>query len=152
MLLRSLSCWFTGMATDRALQGGSEERQGPEAPNPTEARLDVEERGREPALLLVRGAPVRDLVRPVADQGVDGFEAVGGLQADPQGPEDPEPVQGEGFLESLLQTLHGRFVYEPQFLAEPEERCLGLGVARVRVSVHRERPDRSIVNTKITPS
>ena len=37
-------------------------------------------------------------------------------------------------------------------LAEPEERCLGLGVARVRVSVHRERPDRSIVNTKITPS
>ena len=112
------------------LQRLVEERQGLEALDPAQPRLDVEERGGQPAVFLLRGAPVRDLPGPLADERVDGFEAVRGLQADPQGPKDPEPVQRERLLEPLVEALHGRCIHEAQFLAHPEERRLRLGVAR----------------------
>ena len=93
------------------------------------------EGGGEPALLLVRGAPVVHLVRPLPDERVDGLETVGGLQARPQGPEDAQAVEGEGLLEALVETRDGRLVQEPEFLTAPEEGGLGLGIARPLVGL-----------------
>ena len=67
--------------------------------DPPQARLDEDQRTGHPALFLVRGAPVIHLVGELAELGVQGFQAVGGLEADPQteiGPADGASASPRG--------------------------------------------------------
>ena len=82
-----------------------EQRQRPEAPDPPETRLDVQQGGGEPAPFLVRGAPLIDLPDALLHETVQGLETVGGLQAAPHLREEPEAVKGHGLLQPPRRTF-----------------------------------------------
>lgn len=84
--LRSSQCHFTSQF---GVEGGPQERQRPEPFDPTQPRLDVQEDGGEPALCLVRGTLAIDVIGALPHEGIDRFEAVGGLQAHREGSEYP---------------------------------------------------------------
>lgn len=73
-------------------------------------------------LLLVGRAPVIDLVGDLAELGIERFQAVGGLQADPKRLEETQTMQCERFLEAFVQTGHRRGIEQPQLFAQGEER------------------------------
>ena len=114
-------------------QGLPEQRQRPEALDPPEAGLDVEQGGGKPALLLVRAAPVIDLPHPLFDEAVQGLKAVRRFQTHPELREDPEAVEGQGLLQPLQQTPGGRLVGEPERLVQPEQRGPRFRVDRLLV-------------------
>lgn len=130
MTLRILPPFRRLLFLDLRLQRGPQERECAVPLDPPEARLDIEERRGQPAVLPVRGAPPRDPIGPVAHLGQDGFEAVGGLEAPAHRPEHPQPVQGEGLLAPLVETLHRRLVQEAELGPQLEQRGLRLGIAR----------------------
>ena len=80
---------------DLSLQGRAQQRQMAVAFDPPQARLDEDQRTGHPAVFLVRGAPVIHLVGQLAELGVQGFKAVGGLQADPQSRKEPQAMEGQ---------------------------------------------------------
>jgi len=135
MDLRSSMLSSALLSRDLRLKCSAEKRKRAIPSDPSQPGFDIEEGRGQPAVLLVGRPPGGDLGGPVPDEGVDGFQAVRGLQADPQGPEDAQAVQREGLLEALVETLDGRLVQEAQLLAAAEERRLGLGVARPLVGV-----------------
>jgi hypothetical protein len=73
------------------LQRGPQEQQVPVALDPAQARLNGPQRTGHPARLLVGAAPPIDLggVRP--GLRVERLQAVGGLQADTEGPTQAQP-------------------------------------------------------------
>jgi hypothetical protein len=121
------------LALDLPLQGTAEQRQRAMPPDPPQPRFDVQERRGHPAVLLVGGPPGGDLPRAALHEGVDGLQAVRGLQAGPEGPEDAQAVEGERLLEALVRARDGRLVQEPEFTAQPQQGALRLGVARLLV-------------------
>lgn len=97
------------------LEGSTEKRQMPIALDSAEPRLNVQQGGSHPALLLLTATPEVHLVRPLPDLGHDGgLQAVGGCQAAPQRLDQPQLMQG-------------------QVPAEVLERGPGLGVGRLPV-------------------
>lgn len=86
-------------------------------------------------MLLARGAPARDLVAPLRHEGADGFQAVGGLQALPEGPKHAQAVRVEGFFEPLVEALHGGLIEHPELLATVHKGCLRCGLARALVGL-----------------
>lgn len=130
MRSRNLLLCHSPLASEFDLQGLTEHGQGSKPCDTVQARLDVEERRRQPSALLIGGPPAIDLVGALANQGIDRFEAVRRLQAPPQRPEHPKPVQRQGLLEPLIETGHRRFVQKLQFVSESEQRGLRLRVGR----------------------
>jgi len=72
--------------------------------DPPQSRFDGQQRAGDPAVLLVRRAPPVDLVGDLAELGIDRFQTVGGLEADPERVEEPQPMQRERVLEAFVQT------------------------------------------------
>ena len=110
MLLGGLARRSCLLALDGGEQHVPEERQRPEALEPPEAGLDVEQGGREPALVLVRRAPVIDLGGALLHERVQRLQAVGRLQAAPELGEDAEAMEGQGLLQPLEEARGGRLV------------------------------------------
>jgi hypothetical protein len=73
----------------------------------TELRFERHQGGRTPALLLIARAPARDPPPACLDPRHHGFEQIGGLEARPELGEHAEPIQREGFVESVGQTRRG---------------------------------------------
>ncbi len=76
MILHHLDLGSCLFASDVRLQGNPQERKRPVSFDAAQARLDVEERRVQPALLLIRGTPGSDLGGPPPDERQDGLEAV----------------------------------------------------------------------------
>ena len=93
---------------DLSLQGRAQQRQMAVAFDSPQARLDEDQRTGYPALFLVRRAPVIHLVGQLAELGVQGFQAVGGLEADPQSRKEPQAMEGQRLLDAFIQTGDGR--------------------------------------------
>lgn len=102
MTLRSLIASRGRLLPDLYVQRSPQQRERAVSFDPAEAWLDVQQGRGEPAVFLVRGAPPGDLVDPLRHEGVDRFEAVGGLQAPAQLLEDAQPVERERLLQALL--------------------------------------------------
>ena len=122
MSLRSLTNQNATLLVERPLQGGPEQWERPEALEPAQAGLDVQQGGGQPALLLVGGPPAVHLGDALGDQTVQGFETVRGLQADPQLGEEAEPMQRQRLLQPFVETPDGRLVQQAEFrpaAAEP---------------------------------
>ena len=78
---------------DLGLQRRAQLREMAVAFDPPQTRLDEDQRTGHPALFLVRRAPVIHLVGELAELGIEGFQTVGGLQADPQNRKQPQAMQ-----------------------------------------------------------
>lgn len=98
-------------SADLGLERRAEQRQMAEAIDPPQPRFNGQQRARDPTLLLVRRAPVVDLVGDLAELGIERFQAVRGLQTDAQGLEETQLVQRERVLEPFIQT--GRLQLAP---------------------------------------
>jgi hypothetical protein len=105
----------------------------PVALDPVQARLDGQQRTGDPAVLLLGVAPPIDLggVRP--ELRVERLDAVGRLQADAQGAEQPQPVQRERLLEPLVKAGDRRGVQEPEFGPTPQQGGLRQDIGRLLV-------------------
>lgn len=82
------------LSVERGLQLG----EMPIAFDAPQARFDLHEGARHPAMLLLRGAPAIHLVRQLPELGVQGFQTLGGLEAAAQGAEDAKPMQRQGLF------------------------------------------------------
>ena len=87
---------------DLSLQGRAQQRQMAVAFDPPQAWLDEDQRTGHPAVFLVRSAPVIHLVGQLAELGVQGLHAVGGLQAAPQSRKEPQAMEGQCLLEAFV--------------------------------------------------
>ena len=94
-----------GVRGDLSLKCLAQEGQVPVALDPVQARLDAEQRTGDPAVFLFGGSPPIDLVGVGPDLRQERLNAVGRLQADAQGAEQPQPVQRERLLEPLVEAL-----------------------------------------------
>ena len=84
MALRNLGVLPVLGSADLGLERRAEPRQVAVAFDPPQARFDGQQRAGDPAVFLVRRAPVIDLVGDLAELGIERFQTVGGLQADPE--------------------------------------------------------------------
>ena len=75
------------------------------------------------------------LVGQLAELGVQGFQAVGGLEAAPQSGKEPETMEGQRLLEAFIQAGDGRDVEAPQFLTKLAQSRPGLGIRRALVGL-----------------
>ena len=108
------------------LDRGTQQREVAVAQQPSEPRLDVEERGREPSVLLGRGLPVVHPTTALLGLGVDGLDHVGGFQRPAHQREHPQSVEGEGLLEALIETGRRRLVDLVQLPTEALQGLAGL--------------------------
>ena len=128
---------------DLSLQGRAPPRQMAVAFDPPQAWLNEEQRTGHPAVFLVRRMPVIHLVGQLAELGVQGFQAVGGLEAAPQSRKEPPAMEGQRLLQAFIQTGDGRAVEAPQLLTQLAQSRSGLGIrrgARRPVAVADARP------------
>ena len=91
-----------------------------------QARFDVQERGRQPAVALARVLPVIDLRTAFFDERIDGLETVRRLQRPAQHPVQPEAMQRQGLVQPFRQTPGRRLVPVLQLAMERLERGEGL--------------------------
>lgn len=100
-----------------------------------QARLDEDQRTGHQAVFLVRGPPVIHLVGQLAELGVQGLQAVGGLEAAPQSRKELQAMEGHRLLEAFIQTGDGRDVEAPQLLTKLTQGRPGLGLRRALVGL-----------------
>ena len=82
----------------------------PVPPHLAQARFDVQERGRQPAVTLTRVLPVIDLRAAFLDERIDGLQTVRRLQRAAQHPVEPESMQRQGLVEAFRQAAGRRLV------------------------------------------
>ena len=133
-------CVGHGLALDLRPQCHLELGQMPVVFDPPQARLDEDQRTGHPALFLVRRAPVIHVVGELAELGIQGFQAIGGLETDPQHGEYAQPMERERLLESLVQAVGRREVARAQFLSEPPQRRAGFRVRRSLIGLLKPSP------------
>ena len=75
-----------------------------------QARFDVQERGRQPAVTLTRVVPVIDLRAAFLDERIDGLQTVRRLQRAAQHAVEPEAMQRQGLVEAFRQAAGRRLV------------------------------------------
>ncbi|MEP6933527.1 MAG: hypothetical protein ABI988_06250, partial [Nitrospirota bacterium] len=80
------------------------------------------------------------LVGQLAELGVEGFQTIGGLQADPQNRKEPQAMKRQRFLEAVLQTGDSREVQPPQLLTQLAQGRPGVGVCRALVGLLQPPP------------
>jgi hypothetical protein len=117
------------------LQRSAERRQVAISAHAAEPGFDVEERGGEPALLLVARLPVVDLRRALLDQRVDGLDAVRRREAEAELGVQPEPVESQRLLQAFVEARGRRGVELGEFRPDAPERRLRFLVGRVRVGL-----------------
>jgi hypothetical protein len=89
------------------LEGGPQEREPPVTLDPPQERLDVEQGGGNPAVVLIGRAPGGDAAEPPGEMGIDGLQTVGGLEAYAGLGEEAQAMQGERLPEGLLPRTAG---------------------------------------------
>ena len=122
MRLGSLSPGRSRLPAEFSLQRLAQQRQCSEPFDPVQPRLDVQEGRSEPALLLIRGAPVIDLIGTLPQERIERLQAVGSLQAHAKPGEQAQAVQSQRLLEPLVETRDRRLVDKAQLLTQPTER------------------------------
>ena len=95
-----------------------------------QARLDVQERGREPAVALARVLPVVDLRTAFLNERIDRLQTVRRLQRPPQHVVHPEPVQRQGLVQAFRQTAGRRLIAFLELAMQLPEHRRGLCVLR----------------------
>lgn len=120
---------------DLSLPGRVQQRQIAIAFDSPQARLDEDHRTGLPVGFLVRGAPVIHLVGQLAELGVQGLRAGGGLAADPQSRKAPQAKAGYRLLKAFIQTGAGRDVEAPQLLTQRAQGRPVLGLRRALVGL-----------------
>ena len=63
-------------------------------------------------------------MRIVLQAAVDRFNGIGCFQTHSQVIKNPQPMEREGFLKTLIEAVDGRLVEQTQFLADGHERLL----------------------------
>ncbi len=98
-----------------------------------QARFDVDERRRQPALPLTRVLPMIDLRTPFLDKGIDRFQAIRRLERTAQDPVHAEPMQREGLFQAFLKARSPRLVSLLELSMELSERRPSFVVLRALV-------------------
>src|SRR3989304_4253857 len=106
-----------------------------------QSRLDLQNRGGQPAMFLLRVLPVVDLVRALTDQSIEVLDAVRGLEGLAQFLEDSQAMQGQRLFKALIEAAHGGLIDRRQLRSYLLQGCLGLLIGRLLVAVLQLPPE-----------
>src|SRR5512145_901131 len=96
--------------------------------NPAQPRLDVEQRGCQPAMPLIRALPVVHLGTALLDQRVDRLESVSGLERLTEQLVHAQALQRQRLLKTVGQARRRRLIALLEFALQRAQSSLRLGI------------------------
>lgn len=127
------------------LKRSAQRWQVPVALDPVQTRLDGQQRRGHPAVLLLGVAPPITLIGVGPELRIERLDAVRRLQADAQGAEQAQMMQGERLIQAFVEACDRRGVQEPQFGPKAEQRRLRQDRGRLLVGrLERAAPERAL--------
>lgn len=124
-----------GCRRDRqlSLQGCPQRGQMPIALDASQARFDIQQGRRQPAMPLRRVHPAIHFVAPLSHGRIDRLDTIGGLEGLAQEREHPQPMQRQGLFQPFRQAAGCRLVAALQVPLQLGQRRPGLFIGRLAI-------------------